>query len=202
MRKRILSIFLFAVLLGTAAGCGRSSDIGKDKAAETALKDAGYTEADITRLHVTEDSDDGVQTYEVEFTAENMEYEYEIQASDGDILSSSYEKMNTQYSMKQQDESQKDANQQKQESSGQPDKTEQNDAGQPAQADTQITIEEASRLALDRVPGSSEKDLKIELDYDDGISKYEGDIVYNQTEYEFEIDANTGNFLEWSEERR
>lgn len=37
---------------------------------------------------------------------------------------------------------------------------------------------------------------------DDGYYKYEGDIIYNQKEYEFEIDANTGTFLEWSEERR
>lgn len=44
--------------------------------------------------------------------------------------------------------------------------------------------------------------LKIELDYDDGYYKYEGDIIYDQKEYEFEIDANTGEFLEWKEERR
>ncbi|MDO4313056.1 MAG: PepSY domain-containing protein [Eubacteriales bacterium] len=62
--------------------------------------------------------------------------------------------------------------------------------------------EEAVKLALDRVPGSTEQDLRIELEYDDGYYKYEGDIIYNQIEYEFEIDANTGAFLEWSEERR
>lgn len=44
--------------------------------------------------------------------------------------------------------------------------------------------------------------MKIELDYDDGCYKYEGDIIYDQKEYEFEIDANTGDFLEWKEERR
>ena len=27
------------------------------------------------------------------------------------------------------------------------------------------------------------------------------EIYYQQKEYEFEIDANTGNFLKWSEER-
>ena len=30
---------------------------------------------------------------------------------------------------------------------------------------------------------------------------YEGDIYYQQKEYEFEIDANNGSFLKWSEER-
>ena len=35
----------------------------------------------------------------------------------------------------------------------------------------------------------------MELKIDDGQYIYEGDIVYQQTEYEFEIDANTGDFL-------
>ena len=39
------------------------------------------------------------------------------------------------------------------------------------------------------------------LDRDDGVYKYEGDIIYNGMEYEFEIDANSGTILEWSEER-
>ena len=30
---------------------------------------------------------------------------------------------------------------------------------------------------------------------------YEGDIIYDGKEYEFEIDASTGTILEWSEER-
>lgn len=182
MKKHILALFIFTALLGTTAGCSRAADIGKDKAAEIALEDAGYTQSDITRLRVSGDKDDGGHIYEVEFTAENMEYEYEIQASDGDILSSSYDNLNTTDVKNQQGTGGQNT--------------------QPSKEDTQITVEEASKLALDRVPGSSEKDLKIELDFDDGIYKYEGDIIYNQMEYEFEIDANTGDFLEWSEDRR
>ena len=52
------------------------------------------------------------------------------------------------------------------------------------------------------MPGASEKDIHIELDSDDGQFRYEGDIIYEQKEYDFEIDANSGNILEWSEERR
>lgn len=209
MKKRILAIFIFTALLGITAGCSRTADIGKDKATEIALEDAGYTQSDITRLYVSGDKDNGKRIYEVEFTAENTEYEYEIQASDGDILSSSYDTLNTtdtknQQEANQQGTNQQETNQQKQTSSDEPDMKEQNSSNQTqtSQENTQITIEEASKLALDRVPGSSEKDLKIELDFDDGIYKYEGDIIYNQMEYEFEIDANTGNFLEWSEEKQ
>ena len=30
---------------------------------------------------------------------------------------------------------------------------------------------------------------------------YEGDIIYERVEYDFEIDADSGDILEWSEER-
>lgn len=64
-----------------------------------------------------------------------------------------------------------------------------------------ISIEEAEKIALERVQGASENDIRIQSDYDDGKYKYEGDIIYDGKEYEFEIDASTGTILEWSEER-
>ena len=64
-----------------------------------------------------------------------------------------------------------------------------------------LSLEEAQNIALERVPGATPQDMSIELDYDDGWYIYEGDILYNRMEYEFEIDANTGNILKWEEER-
>ena len=60
-----------------------------------------------------------------------------------------------------------------------------------------ISQEQAIQIALERVSGATEADVRIELDYDDGKYKYEGDIIHEQREYEFEIDANTGTILEW-----
>ena len=64
-----------------------------------------------------------------------------------------------------------------------------------------VTLEEAQNIALERVPGAAAQNISIELDEDDGWYIYEGDIVYDGMEYEFEIDANTGNILKWEEER-
>ena len=64
-----------------------------------------------------------------------------------------------------------------------------------------VTLEEAQNIALERVPGASAQNISIELDEDDGWYIYEGDSVYDGMEYEFEIDANTGNILKWEEER-
>ena len=67
--------------------------------------------------------------------------------------------------------------------------------------DVAVSREKAIDIALAKVAGASDNDIRIELDYDDGRYKYEGDIIYERVEYDFEIDANTGDVLEWSEER-
>ena len=41
-------------------------------------------------------------------------------------------------------------------------------------------------------------EVTLRLDRDDGREVYEGELYYDRTEYEFEIDASTGSFLEWS----
>lgn len=68
-------------------------------------------------------------------------------------------------------------------------------------SDVSISMEEAQNIALERVPGATERNISIELEKDDGWYIYEGDIEYNGMEYEFEIDADTGNILKWEEER-
>lgn len=70
----------------------------------------------------------------------------------------------------------------------------------PSGNGTILSVEEARNLVLAKVPGASAEDVRISLDRDDGRQTYEGELYYNQMEYEFEIDAATGNFIEWSAE--
>lgn len=71
---------------------------------------------------------------------------------------------------------------------------------QPDSSNT-ITSEEARQLALAQVPGATDSDIqKFKTDHDDGILQYEGKIIYNGMEYEFEIDAYSGLIREWSAE--
>ena len=156
---------------GSGSQSGTASAVTEDEARKTALSDAGVTEEQITGIRVKKDHDDGRQVYDVEFYSDNKEYDYEIDASTGEILSSDFEI--------------------------------ENDFNKDSASDLNpaVSQEEASAAALAKVQGASEKDLRIKLDDDDGKMIYEGDIYYNGTEYEFEIDAATGDFLEWSEER-
>ena len=64
-----------------------SEGITEAEAQAIALEHAGLTEADISRLEVRKDFDDGRQEYDVEFHVDRLEYEYEIDAVTGKILS-------------------------------------------------------------------------------------------------------------------
>lgn len=201
MKRNTAAAMILAAIAVSLTGCGRIADIGKDKAADIALEDASLSESDVTRLRISKDTDNGKGIYEVEFTMNTTEYEYEILASNGDILSADFKEL--QGSSDPQPQGSDDPQPQGS-NDPQPQGSDSHDSsnhGAVPQADVQISSEQASKLALDRVPGATEQDLKIELDYDDGYYKYEGDIIYDQKEYEFEIDANTGDFLEWKEER-
>ena len=59
----------------------------------------------------------------------------------------------------------------------------------------------AKQIALDRVSGAKEFDLtKFHLETDDGRQVYEGEIRYNDKEYDFEIDAVSGDVVNWEED--
>ena len=66
--------------------------IGEEAALETAIKEAGIKASDVTNSYVELESDDGITKYEVEFYAGNTEYNFEIDAQSGNVLS--YEKEN------------------------------------------------------------------------------------------------------------
>ena len=56
----------------------------------------------------------------------------------------------------------------------------------------------AKQTALSRVPGATAANIyKFKLDFDDGRWEYEGEIRYGTMEYDFTIDAASGNIIEW-----
>ena len=98
MKARIFSALL-SLILATAlfAGCGTSKAsanlpaendyLTKEQAQAAALTHAGLTAAQITRLHTEFDIDNGIPQYDIEFHYNNWEYDYEIHAQTGAILS-------------------------------------------------------------------------------------------------------------------
>lgn len=209
MKKLAVTAIITLAAAGLFTACGGSQnngqDIGRDAALEAALNDAGVAESDTTRLQVSEDRDDGKKTYEIRFDASGKEYEYEILASDGKIMSSDVENIDNgtgtvqdQQAAGQNSDTQNNAQENTQGNNASSGNTA---AQNPQNANVAVSMEEATSTALGKVPGATQNDIRIELDFDDGKYKYEGDIIYQQQEYDFEIDANTGAVLSWSQER-
>ena len=141
-----------------------AKDIGEAAAKQIALEHAGVAEADASHLWVSRDYDDGRLEYEVEFFSGSKEYDYDIDAADGSILSFDSE---TEF------------------------------AGKKTAESEGISLEQAKKIALAKVPGANDSHIRIEKDRDDGQLLYEGKIVYSGVEYEFEISAADGSVLDW-----
>lgn len=69
---------------------GMQSDnirITEEQAKKTALEHAGVSESDARGLRAELDRDDGALHYDVEFTSGTTEYDYDIHAETGEIIS-------------------------------------------------------------------------------------------------------------------
>ena len=157
----------------TSSGTGTASAaLTADQAKNKALAHAGLKANQVTFVKSKLDWDDGHQVYDVEFyTSDYKEYDYEIDASTGEVVSYDFDA----------------------EGYAPP-------ATGNGQSGT-ITADQAKEKALSQVPGATVSDIwEFETDYDDGRLQYEGKIYYNGMEYEFEIDGYSGAIRSWDAE--
>lgn len=70
----------------------QDTSISRDKALSIALSSAGVKSSEARKVRVKKDREDGRTVYEVDFTAGGYEYEFEIDASSGRILSKEKER--------------------------------------------------------------------------------------------------------------
>ena len=156
-----------------------AGEITVEEAKTIALEHAGLTADAVTFVKAKQDYDDGRLVYEIEFVTTSgngyLEYDYEIDAATGNILSYDYDAESY---------------------------TPQPTTTTPSTATGALIDEATAKLtAVDQVPGASTSDIcEWKLDHDDGRWEYEGKILYNQVEFEFTIDAATGAVIEWDVE--
>ena len=143
-----------------------STDIGAEKAKEIALQHAGVSASNAVFVKAERERDDGRLTYDVDFYAGNKEYDYEILAADGTILS--YDADIEGYRI--------------------PSSSSSSNIG--AEKAKQIALQHAGLSASDV------NFVKVEFDYDDGRAEYEIEFHHNFREYEYTIDAASGTILE------
>lgn len=62
-----------------------------------------------------------------------------------------------------------------------------------------ITKEEAQSIIMEKVPGVEEDNIRMKAEVEQGRILYEGEVIYGNSKYEYEMDAQTGELLEWSQ---
>ena len=180
MKKKILSIALLSIMvLGVSVAANAKSKnkynrnitsnsyIGVNRAMNIALKKVpGASNSHVKKINL--DRENGRMVYEGEIYYNGQEYEFDIDAVTGDIVKWKVEGVsnNSAYISKNVNNSQT------------------------------ITMEKAKSIALAQVPGANQSHFgKIDLDYDHGRAVYEIEIFYNNSKYEFDIDASTWEII-------
>ena len=163
--------------------------ISDEEAKEIALRHAGVKKEDATFVTVYPKEEDGFIGYEVEFFDNNhVEYDYFIDINLGIILDFDSDAEYTYAS--ENNNSKSSLNIQSE-----------NVIEEGLEVVETISEQKAKEIALAQVPGAAEKDIYgFEVDRDDGRVSYEGSIVYNEMEYDFEIDGYSGAIREWDAE--
>lgn len=152
-------------ITSSEGGISTTGTITAEDAKSKALSHAGLKSDQVSFVRAKMDVDDGRQVYDVEFYTNAKEYDYEIDAKTGEIISYDYDA---------------------------------DSYTPPASSNNSITADKAKSIALGQVPGAAAKDIyEFETDYDDGKLVYEGKIIYNNQEYEFEIDGYSGAIRSW-----
>ena len=155
---------------------GTSNYITAEQAKSAALKHAGVNASDAIFVKAGLDWDDGKVHYEVEFYAGNTEYDYDIDAVSGAVLS--YDREWDDFSLK--------GYQNTDSSTG---------TGSTSQSNL-ITEEKAKEIALAKAPAGATV-VKCKLDRDDGRYVYEIEMRSGYMEYECDINAVTGVIIDW-----
>ncbi|MCM1060173.1 MAG: PepSY domain-containing protein [Eubacterium sp.] len=184
---------------GTAASSADGSEqITLDEAKAIALKHAGVSESAAVFTEAKLDRGGGVSEYDIEFTADNAEYEYEIDAASGKIVSDKVK-----YYYEAATDRVKVTESPAQTTTAQATTKPAVHTTTKAAASGQITLDEAKAIALKHagVDASAAVFTKAKLDYDDGIAEYDIEFVANNIEYEYEIGAADGAVLESSFEK-
>ena len=156
----------------STSGASEQQYIGTEAAKVAALNHAGLKSDEVNFVHAHLESDDGIWQYDIEFHKDTTEYDYDIDALTGEVLSFDHDAEYYHHAQA--------AN-----------------AGSE-----QITEEQAKQLALQHagVTEKDARRLQIEFDYDDGRGEYEVEWYVGRTEYSCDVDAVTGAILSYDKE--
>lgn len=184
--------FAAGMMVKTSLAKNSGDYIGAERAKTIALESVGVSSAKATFTKVQIDQDDRKPVYDIEFFTTSNEYDFEIDAVSGEILEKKAEVSSHPSSQPSSSTATAPTQQQTQQSSSNP----------SAAVSDYIGVDRAKNIALEHggVSAANAVFTKAKLDSDDGIRTYEIEFISGNTEYEYEINAYTGEIMDVSME--
>ncbi len=161
--------------------------IGTESAKEIALSHAGLTAEAVIFEKSELDIERGVKVYEIEFKSNGFEYDYEIDAVNGNVIKS---------------EKEVDDDFRPSTPEVNPPAEEVTPPAEETVPTAEITAAQAKEIALSHAGASASevRGFEIEKDIEKGRAVYEIEFSLGRVEYEYEIDALTGKVTKFDKE--
>ena len=175
-----------ASAINTVALSSTKKQIGVEGAKQIALAHAKVALKDVTFIKAEIDYEDGIKVYDIDFYSGNVEYDYEINAATGSILSVDWDIED--YSIPAPEPAPTEVPAPAPAPTAAPSPT------QPAAPST-ISAERAKQIALSHAGVGGASFIKVELDTDDGVQVYEIEFKVGNVEYEYDINAISGEII-------
>lgn len=172
--------FILLVFIGTFIYF-KVTYLSKSEIQDIVIKDIGVSK---DKLHFTStDLDIEDNLYEVEFyyVNHNVEYEYKINAKTGQIIYNNFNSSKTNENI---------------------DNSNHLNNNSDKGSSSEITIDNAKKIALDNAQ-LNENDVTFteeKTDYDHGKKIYDIEFFYNNQEYNYEVDAQTGEIISYDKD--
>lgn len=158
---------------------GQSYRISATEAKKIAISDAGVNASQAKFTKIKLEKENGIYEYEIEFFANSKEYDYSINAVNGAIL-------------------EKDVDSVREPTTAAKVST----TAAPKPTSGLISINQAKEIALSHA-GLGENEVvfkKVKLEKDDGIYEYEVEFQKGFFEYEYSINAKSGEIIDFEKE--
>ena len=152
-------------------GGNTTVSMSEDEARSIALQRVGKTQDEVTFTRVRVDRENGVTVYDVYFYDNEKEYELSIDVDTKEVISYKEDYLTSN--------------------------------GNNTTSTNYIGADKAREIVLNHA-GLTSNDVrfnKVELDVDYGIATYELEFYYNYYEYDYEVDAVTGEILKYERGR-
>lgn len=180
MKKSFFAALVMSLALPFITQESALAQVSADQAKEIALQHAGVQANSVNFTKIEQDMDNGIKEYEIEFLGNNTKFDYTINAETGKIIGHKHEMMRQHH----------------------------NNGAMHGQNHHQqancIDNSRATSLALQHANLHHDQVHRLNCyqDMEDGRSVYKVKFWKDYTEYEYEIDAATGDILEFEVEEK